>query len=114
MASWPAAVEYAEPAAVERRRPVARQRDPLRSGVLWIVVVGAMLAGLVAVNVAVLQLNVRLDGLAQERAKLRDENTSFESELSTASVLARVQDRARQRLGLVPATDVTYVNLAKR
>jgi cell division protein FtsL len=114
MASWPSAVAYTEPAPVERRRRVARRRDPLRSGVLWIVVVGALLAGLVAVNVAVLQLNARLDQLAQERAKLRDENTSLESQLSTAAVLARIQGRARQRLGLVPATSVTYVNVARR
>ena len=71
MASWPAAVAYTEPAPVARSRRVARRRDPLRSGVLWIVVVRTQLAGLVAVNVAVLQLNVRLDQLADHLAEFQ-------------------------------------------
>jgi cell division protein FtsB len=108
MASWPAAVEYTEP-VVARGRRVAKRRDPLRNGVFWIVVVGALLAGLVAVNVAVLQLNVRLDRLSQERAKLRDENAALEARSSSAK--GSVQTRALERLGLVQAPNTTYVRL---
>ena len=111
-----ATTAYAEPAPAESRRrprPVAvRRTDPLRSGVVWIVVVGALLAGLVALNVAVLQLNVRLDRLGRERATLRDENAALEARSSSAK--ATVQARAKQRLGLVPATNPTYVDLRKR
>ena len=73
MASWSAAVAYTEapPAEAGREsRPRARRRrDPLRSGVVWIVVAAAVLAGLVALNVAVLQLNVRLDQLSRDRGR---------------------------------------------
>jgi cell division protein FtsB len=113
-----AATAYAETAPAEgarRPRPVAARRiDPLRSGVVWIVVIGALLAGLVAVNVAVLQLNVRLDRLARDRATLRDENAALASQFSTAKASPLIQARARQRLGLVQAADMTYVDLRKR
>jgi hypothetical protein len=116
MPSW-SAVAYADaPAAAPRRRarPVASRRgDPLRNGVLWIVVVGTLLAGLVALNVAVLQLNVRLDQLARDRATLRDQNAGLESRSSSSKVLTLIQARARAR-GLVPASDTTYVNLGRR
>jgi hypothetical protein len=116
MASWSAAVAYTDAPPVERRRrtrPVAsRRRDPLRSGVVWIVLAGIVLAGLVALNVAVLQLNVRMDKLSRERATLRDENASLEFSSSQAASL--IQARARQRLGLVQASDTKYVELAKK
>jgi hypothetical protein len=115
MASW-SSVAYADaPAApVKRRaRPVAARRvDPLRNGVLWIVVVGVLLAGVVALNVAVLQLNVRLDQLARERATLRDQNAALESQSSSAK--ASLQARATTRLGVVSASDVTFVKLGKK
>jgi len=117
MPSWAAAVAYTEAPPVERRRrarpAVSRRPNPLRNGVLWIIVVGALLAGLVALNVAVLQLNVRLDQLARERATLRDENAALASQFSSAKASPRIQARA-QLQGLVPATDTTYVDLRKR
>ena len=114
MPSWSAvayadastAAEQAAPRAEVRRRP-----DPLRSGVLWIVVAGILLAGLVAVNVAVLELNVRLDGLRRERVKLRDENAALASQFSSAKASPLIQARARAR-GFVPARP-TYVDLGK-
>ena len=48
--------------------PAARSRAPFAGGVAWIVVVGVLLAGIVAVNVLVLQLNMQFDGLSRERA----------------------------------------------
>jgi cell division protein FtsB len=117
MASWSAAVAYTDAPPAERRRrprPVAvRRRDPLRNGVVWIVLAGTLLAGLVALNVAVLQLNVRLDQLSRERGTLRDENAALESRISTSKATTLIQERARVRLGLVPATDPTYVELGK-
>ena len=106
---------YAEAAPAEgarRPRPVpARRVDPLRSGVVWIVIVGVLLAGVVALNVAVLQLNVRLDRLGTERANLRDQNAALASQFSSAKASPRIQARARKRLGLEPAIDMTYVDL---
>ena len=92
-----------------RRRP-----DPLRSGVVWIVVAATVLAGLVALNVAVLQLNVRLDKLSQDRATLHDQNAALASQFSTAQASPLIQSRAKTRLGLVPAKKTTYVELGTR
>jgi hypothetical protein len=116
MPSW-SAVAYADapPEAHRRPRPVALRRvDPLRNGVVWIAVVGTLLAGLVAQNDAVLQLNVRLDQLGRDRATLRDQNAGLASQFSSAKALARIQALARTRLGLVPASDMTYVELGGR
>jgi cell division protein FtsB len=86
----------------------------LRSGVVWIVVAAALLAGLVALNVAVLQLNVRLDQLSRDRASLREQNAALASRFSTAKAAPLIEARAKARLGLVPAKETTYVELAKR
>jgi hypothetical protein len=113
MASW-AATAQADSVAEPKRRPRAvavRRADPLRNGVAWIVIAGALLAGLVALNVAVLELNVRLDRLGRDRAALRDENAALESQLSSAKASPLIETRARQRLGLVPAAQMTYVDL---
>ena len=118
MASWSAAVAHTEaPPLEQRRRPrtrALRRRDPLRSGVVWIVAAAVVLAGLVALNVAVLQLNVRLDQLSQDRASLRDQNASLASRFSTAKAAPLIQARANARLGLVPAKQTTYVELPRR
>jgi cell division protein FtsL len=81
-------------------------------GVLWIVVFGALLAGVVAVNVAVLQLNVQLDGLARERVQLRADNARLSSQISSAGADARIETQARNRLGLAPAEETQFIDLA--
>ncbi len=97
-----------------KSRAAAKPR-PLAGSVVWIVVLGALLAGVVAVNVAVLQLNLSLDRLGRERVQLRADNASLSARLSSASAAARIQTQARGKLGLVPADPGTtsYVQLAK-
>jgi cell division protein FtsL len=84
--------------------------------VVWITVVTVLLGGIVALNVAVLRLNIRLDQLGRERAKLRADNAALGSQLSSAAASARIEDLARRQLGLVPAqaTDTYYVDIAPR
>ncbi len=65
-----------------------RARRPVAGGVLWIVVFAALLAGVVAVNVVVLQLNVRLDALSRERVELRADNAKLRAQLSSAAANA--------------------------
>jgi cell division protein FtsL len=118
MASWAGSARVDSPPVARprpRKRPVAgpaaRRRARTRpfGGVVWIVVVAVLLAGVVAVNVAVLQLNVRLDELGRERIELQGETKRLSSQLSSASANARIESEARRRLGLVRADpELTY------
>ena len=82
-------------------------------GVLWIAGLAVLLAGVVAVNVAVLQLNVRLDEYGRERVQLRDDNARLRAQLSSTGASARIGARATVELGLVEADSGTtaYVRL---
>ena len=110
MASWAGTARVdSPPVASPRRRsrprsaPSRRARTRPFGGVVWIVVLAVLLAGVVAVNVAVLQLNVRLDELGRERIQLQGETKRLSSQLSSASANARIESQARTKLGLVQA-----------
>ena len=85
-----------------RRAGAPRARGAFAGGVVWIVAIAALLAGVVALNVAVLRLNVELDELAPRarRAAGRERD-------ARAAALERVGERAGSRrrratkLGLV-------------
>ncbi len=98
--------------ASRRARKTAARR-PVTGGVLWIVVLAALLAGIVAVNVLVLQLNVSLDGLARERTELRADNAKLRAQLSSSAANARIARDSQRELGLQAAdpTTTTYVRL---
>jgi cell division protein FtsL len=80
---------------------------------VWIVVVAALLAGVVALNVAVLRVNLAFDELGQKRAKLRAENAALSSQLASAASTGRTQKLAAEQLGARPASpdQTTYVPL---
>jgi cell division protein FtsL len=110
MASWAGTARVDSPPVPRARRrprprtaPKRRTRTRPFSGVVWIVVLAVLLAGVVAVNVAVLQLNVRLDELGRERIELQGETKRLSSQLSSASANARIESQARTKLGLVRA-----------
>jgi len=71
------------------RKHVAGQRR-IVGGVVWIVTVAALLAGVVAVNVAVLQLNLRLDGVNRQRAQLRADIAADQAKLASAKRTAAI------------------------
>ena len=113
MASWAGTARVETPVAPPRRRSpsrrVVRRRARPFGGVLWIVVAAVLLAGVVAVNVAVLQLNVQLDQLGRERVQLQAETKRLSSQLSSASANARIESEAKSKLGLVRADpELTY------
>ena len=93
-------------------RAAERQR-PLAGGVAWIVVLATLLAGVVAVNVAVLQLTMRLDTTSQRRIELQADVARLQGELSSAVSSYRLQQEGRGSLGLVQADSSTtrYVEL---
>jgi hypothetical protein len=73
------------------------------------VLVAALLAGVVAMNVAVLRLNVASDKIGRQRAALLAKNAEL------AAATARIQSLAHHRLGLVPADpdQTVYIRLGK-
>jgi cell division protein FtsL len=101
---------FPEVRATPRPRPERRPR--VANGVLWILVIGLLLAGVVFMNVAVLRLNMKLDRLGRDRAQLQADTAALASDLSSAQAAARIQAQAHG-LGLVPAraSDTVYVNL---
>jgi cell division protein FtsL len=90
-------------------------RSAFRGGVVWIVLVAVLLAGVVAVNVLVLRLNVQLDDLRHDRAELKAEIASTRAQLSSASANARIETEASTKLGLVEADPnaTTYLRLQR-
>lgn len=85
----------------------------LGGGVLWIVLFACLLAGVVAVNVTVLRLNLALDGTRHERAQLKADIATIRSGLSSAGATARIEGAAQDELGLVQADpdSMVYVTL---
>ena len=96
-----------DPRPLEERRAVLSRLDLSQATRIQISPAyddgSALLAGVVAVNVAVLQLNVRLDELGRERIQLQGETKRLSSQLSSASANARIESQARTKLGLVRA-----------
>ncbi|MCZ7587585.1 MAG: hypothetical protein M5U27_01705 [Gaiella sp.] len=101
----------AQPLARRARARVGN--GPFTGGVLWIVLVAVLLAGVVAINVLVLRLNVQLDDLRHDRAELKAEIASTRAQLSSASANARIETEAATKLGLVEADPnaTTYLRL---
>ena len=116
----PAAVAPA-PARSPRRRPApvavpaARRRASGRrftGGIVWISMLALLLAGVVALNVAVLRVNVGLTKLGKQELQLQAQNAALASNVSSAAASLKIEATAR-RLGLVPApaTDTSYIDL---
>jgi cell division protein FtsL len=102
-----------------RARAAARERPAprlLAGGVLWIVVFAALLAGVVAVNVAVLRLNLQLDGVTSDDTQLKADIADLRSELSNKAATYQIERRAKNELGLVQAdpNQTTFVQLPAR
>ncbi|HYY75941.1 MAG TPA: hypothetical protein VE644_06430, partial [Gaiellaceae bacterium] len=91
------------------RRPAARPR--LAGSVAWIGLVAALLAGIVAVNVALLRLNLEAERLEDERQRLVAAHDGLAAELSRAAAAGRIESIATRKLGFVRADERTYIRL---
>jgi hypothetical protein len=123
MAAWSQNAAVAAPVPVRRPRPKpaarpkprahAARRPGLLGGVVWIAVLAALLGGIVALNVAVLQLNQRLERANARAAELKAAKVTLEGQLSSADSIPEVSSIAQNRLGLVsaPPDQVVYIDL---
>jgi cell division protein FtsL len=93
--------------------PTSRSRDRSRLGrtLAWIALVAALLAGIVALNVAVLQLRMERGRLQSQIVEIRAENTRLEADISAEAARGRVEAAAGGRLGLVQPSRPTYLRL---
>ena len=99
-----------------RTARTARKRSwALGGGVVWIVALALLLAGVVAVNVAVLRLNLQLDEAGRERTELKTDIARLRSEISSAAATTRIERLAEGELGLVEVEpeDTTYIRLGR-
>jgi cell division protein FtsL len=106
----------AETARAPRARAATRKRSwVLGGGVVWIVVLAVLLTGVVAVNVAVLRLNLSLDEVGRERTELKTDIARLRSEISSAAATTRIERLAEGELGLVEVEpeDTTYIQLGR-
>jgi cell division protein FtsL len=94
----------------------ARRRTWLLSGgVLWIALFTVLLAGVVAINVAVLRLNLQLDEAGREHTDLKNDIAQLRSEISSAAATNRIERLANGELGLVEVEpeETTYIQLGR-
>jgi hypothetical protein len=110
----PAPARRPRPQRPARPRRRAATRPRLLGGIVWIVLLAVLLGGIVALNVAVLQLNVRLQQANEARADVRARSVALAGQLSSAGSAPQVAATAEHKLGLVPAApdQTTYVDLA--
>ena len=115
-----ASLSHAQSAvAVPANRPRPRTRKRVRrasarGGIVWIVFGGILLAGVVFVNVAVLQLNLSLDSANADRSKLLGENAALQTQYSQLLSSPRISAAATKQFGLTyeDPSQYGYVNLA--
>jgi len=95
------------------RKPASRRR--VAGGVVWIGVVGVLLAGVVALNVAVLRLNMQLDDVGRERTQLRADNAQLSTQIAARAASGRIVAVASDQLGVAPVTaeNRTYLDLRR-
>jgi len=90
-----------------------KNRSRMTGGVIWIALLAVLLAGVVALNVAVLRLNMRYDKLGRTKVDLVARNADLQSQLSSGAAMQKIQQEARSQLGLVAANPDTtkYIQL---
>jgi cell division protein FtsL len=98
------------PRTARTARPAAR-RVGFGRPLLWIGLVTALLAGIVALNVAVLQLRMERGRVADDVEQVRAENAGLRAEIAIASAPGRIERIARAELGLVAPGELAYVTL---
>ena len=94
------------------RRGLPRRR--LAGGVAWIAVVAVLLTGIVALNVAVLRLNLELDDLSSKRTQLRTENAELRAQAAIVAVPETIRaDAHEQGYRRVYQRQIRYLELER-
>lgn len=89
-------------AARFHREPDRHRLRAMGVGVLCATVLMAIVLGIVGLRVHHVRLSYRLEALRATRAEADELNRRLRVELATLGSLARIEDRARTELGMVP------------
>jgi len=97
-----------------RELPDARLLDRLIRGRAWVVLVGVLLMGIVAMQVSLLKLNTGIGRAVEATSTLERKNSALRLSVSRLSSGERIQTAAA-RIGMVMPTpgDVRYLNVRK-
>ncbi|HET6657106.1 MAG TPA: hypothetical protein VFG61_04340 [Gaiellaceae bacterium] len=74
----------------------------------------ALLAGIVALNVAALRLNMRVEQLDNQRDELVTKRENIQSQLSATAAAGRIEELATKTLHLGAPASTTYLELKHR
>jgi len=98
-----------------RTRTRVRSQRRVRGGIAWIATFAIVLTGVVALNVAVLRVNMQVSRLDKAQIELQAQNAALTSQVSSAASAQRIE-QAAHRLGYVPApaTDTSYIELPRK
>jgi cell division protein FtsL len=94
-----------KPARRARSQTLARPRSgrsPVGAGVLWVLLIAALLGGVVAINVGALRNSIEASRVSGQVAELRAQNQALESNIAEDSGIGRISAQAK-RLGMVLA-----------
>jgi outer membrane murein-binding lipoprotein Lpp len=109
------AYEVDVPLRPRRRRPRGVAKRRVAGGVVWIAVATMLLAGIVALNVVVLRLNLKLDDLSSQRTELRAEIVQLRAQAAVGAVPATIRTEAAEK-GYRPVNPsrIRYLELDRR
>jgi outer membrane murein-binding lipoprotein Lpp len=109
------AYEVDVPHRPRRRRPRGVAKRRVAGGVVWIAVATMLLAGIVALNVVVLRLNLKLDDLSSQRTELRAEIVQLRAQAAVGAVPATIRTEAAEK-GYRPVNPsrIRYLELDRR
>lgn len=77
--------------------------------VLFAICLAALAVGRVTLSFAVVQKNLDTAALTGQQREVRAENVRLQEKIAELSATPRLQQLATQRYGLVPASDVIYL-----
>ena len=83
----------------------------LTRGAVWILAVAGFLAGIVALNVALLQLRMERGRLQSEIVEIRAENAGLEAGISNAAAVGRNRGGGRGASASSRRAETTYLEL---
>jgi len=84
--------------------------DRILRGRGWVACVGALLAGIVFLNVTLLEVNSGIAQMGERSSELRRENSLLRQEVAKLAAPERIQEKAAKRDFVLPAPgDIRYV-----